>query len=290
MAILRPEEYLSLKRDALWEAKETLIGTTIIARDTSVPSGAQEWGRDKYEYPDAESPIMSKEDEYSIVQGKVGRITGDVFKFGEAFRIPVRDIQSARTFGGQINNTNAKMCGRVLAEKINSFLLAGDTEAGVSGIYTNAISAGNIDTIDDTWDTADGDPYLDFNETVGTIEADMKINAGNPMGLQVNFAVFNPGDVKYLRTDDAFGNVYFQKLIANLSIPKERVYSESSISSGDVLVGITHERVAAIKESDGVTVSQPIPLANDTIQVNMNYHSGLDIIEEDAFRVMRGVV
>lgn len=288
MALLRPEEYLYLKREALWEAKENLIGTDIIARDTKVPSGAQEWGRDKYEYPTADSPIMSKEDEYSIVQGKVGRLTGDIFKFGEAFRIPIRDIQSARTFGGTLNADQARMCGRVLAEKINKFLLIGDTESDIDGVYTKGLD--NIDTITDTWDSADGDPYLDFNETVGTIEGDMKINSGNPLGLQVNFAVFNPADVKYLRTDDAFGNVYFRKLLDNLSIPRERIYAASDITSGDVLVGCTANRVAEIKESDGVTVSQPIPLANDTIQVNMNYHAGLDIIEEEAFRVMRGIV
>jgi uncharacterized linocin/CFP29 family protein len=269
--ILRPEDYQYVMKNIFTGHLDELVARRIIAPDPNVPRGAQEAKRWKYNYPDDGAQYIPKGGEYPHITTTQTAVTVPIHKIGLGVQFDEWDLESSRNLGQfALDKQLVQDVGRKIAEKEDSYIFNGDTAVNVTGLYG---SAGNTFGCTTKWDAAGAEPYEDMNQAMGKLEED---------GFTGKYFVMNKQDFMLLRQEDAYGNVYMDKVLQNLGINRANILKTATLTKGTGLLCDSGSNVAELKMAEELTVLPP-ERHEDTITINAREKLGLDVYEVNAF-------
>lgn len=276
-AYLRQSEYQFVKKNILEGRLDNLVARKIIPSDPGVGPGAQEAKRWNYVDPGVEPEHIAKGGEYPYFTTSQTPTTVPIHKFGLGIEYDEWDLESSRSMGAYaLDKKLPRDLGRKMAEYEDKYILNGDATIGVSGLTD---LAGNTHACTTKWDDPSPDPYDDLNTATGLVEED---------DFNVKFLIMNKADIHLLRRDDAYGNVYMDKVLKNLNVDKGTILTTKVITKGTALLCDAGPDVGELKIAEEIKVL-PQEVDGDTVRVRARAKLGMDVYEPNAYCLITNI-
>jgi uncharacterized linocin/CFP29 family protein len=257
----------------LEKRREVLVSRQIVPVDSGVGPGDQQAKRWNYNIPDEGAELIPKDGTYPLITTSATPTTVPIFQIGIGTKLNDWDAQSAKKMGSyDLWKKMGKELGLKIAEREDDLIFKGDSSIHVTGLYD---SAGNSKGCSTKWGASGGEPYEDVNEAVGKLEADL---------FTPKFMIMNPEDMFLLRQEDAYGNVYKEKILKNTPLTEENILKTSAITKGTALLCDANSDVAELKiaEDSRVLPEEKMPGTDHSI-LRARERIGIDIYQSDAY-------
>jgi uncharacterized linocin/CFP29 family protein len=270
---LPQDAYQYVRAGMLEKRKEVFVSRKIIPVDPNIAPSDQEAKRWNFIDPEEEADLIPKGGDYPLITTSATPTTVPIHQIGAGHEINDWDALSSNKLGAySVARKMGEVLGEKLAKKEDRYIFNGDTSVNVTGVYA---SAGNTKGCTTQWAASGGEPYEDVNEAVGKLEAD-KFNP--------KFLIMHPENMFLLRQEDAYGNVYKEKILKNTPITADNILTSEALTKGTALLCDAGSDIAELKIAEDARLlpEEKIPGTDKSI-LRARARIGIDIYETDAF-------
>lgn len=269
--VLSPAQYRQIKKTVIETILPDLVGRKLLPRDPEVGPGAQEVTRTMLDNDTVNAKLIPKGGVYPLVTPTEQEVTVYIRKIGQGFVVTDEDLESSQTTGRPLDKRSIQIASRNIQRWEDEFIFKGYSPVNEVGLYgSTSLTVGCANK----WSSSSAEPYDDVNDAVGKIEANY---------FKPSFLILNYEDMKLLRRENTYGQIYLDKIVNGLNIPLANILETTALTKGTGMVCATGNDIAELKEVEPLTVLPPIRLPNDSQQINIRERLGMDVYQDKAF-------